>query len=85
MKLQLVAVALVCVSHAALADAANSSAGGSNGNGPVALNTPFTIWADEGAKGKAHTPMHMLMEQARPGSLPSSPTTQAQQATPRQP
>ena len=64
LKSTAIAVVFGCASHTAHADAANSSASGSNGNGPAALNMPFTIWADEGAKGKPFTPMRQLMQQA---------------------
>ena len=80
MKIELLAIlALVCSSGAAFADAANSSASGSNGNGPVALNMPFAIWADQGAKSKPFTPMSTLMEQAHQNSL-APPASLAQQA-----
>jgi hypothetical protein len=74
-------IALTCVAHAALADASNSSAGGANGNGPVALNMPFAVWADEGAKGKQFTPMRTLVEQAHRNGLAPIPS-QRQQARP---
>ncbi|HET7883490.1 MAG TPA: hypothetical protein VFL55_21575 [Acetobacteraceae bacterium] len=81
LKPLLAAVVLGCFSHAAFADASNDSAAGSNGNGPAALNTPFTIWADESAKGKKFTPMNTMMQQAHRNST-ASPTSVAQKALP---
>jgi hypothetical protein len=80
-KVLLAAISLAFCSHAAFADAANSSAAGSNGNGPAALNTPFTIWADESAKGKRFTSMNTLIQQAHRNST-DSPSSMAQQIVP---
>jgi len=53
------AVALAMGTGVALADG--------NGNGPVAPNTPFTIWAMQGGNGKPFTPTSELTRMAHDG------------------
>ena len=54
------AVALAMGTGVALAD-------GANGNGPVAPNTPFTIWSMQSQNGKPFTPTSELMRMAHNG------------------